>query len=90
MAAIHREDVSKMAKCWQPGEQLTAQDQALLAPLKQKAAALGRTPTVAEVASAARIKARFRLWKNAVLAAGLPALNDPEQTRLREKEKAAT
>lgn len=75
-----------MNRPWQPGDALSDSDRALLQPLLDKAAALGRTPTVAEVPSAARIKARFRLWKNAALAAGLAPLNDPAQTRLREKE----
>ena len=74
-------------KTWQIGDALTAQDRALLQPLLDKAAELGRTPMVGEVATSARIKARFRLWKNAVLACGLPALNDPMQTRLREKKQ---
>ncbi|MDD3410877.1 MAG: hypothetical protein PHY12_08730 [Eubacteriales bacterium] len=74
-------------KTWQPGDALTPRDEALLTPLRQKARELGRTPTVGEVPQAAALKARFRLWKHAVLAAGLPALNDPAQTRLREKEK---
>lgn len=78
-----------MSRPWQPGDTLSEGDRALLQPLLLKAAELKRTPTVSEVDSAARIKARFRLWKNAVLAAGLPPLNDPGQTRLREKEKRA-
>ena len=76
-------------KPWTNGDTLTRRDAELLRPLQEKAAELGRTPLVGEVASSAQIKARFRLWKNAVQAAGLPSLNDPEQTRLREKEHAA-
>lgn len=74
-------------RIWQTGQPLTKRDHELLKPLIDKARELGRTPTVGEVASSAAIKARFRIWKNAVLAAGLPALNDPEQVRIREKEK---
>lgn len=68
----------------QPDAPLTANDRALLASLTRATEALGRTPTVAEVADAAAIKRRFGTWKNAVLAAGLPPLNDPEQMRLRQ------
>jgi len=71
---------------WQPGDPLSEQDIALLQPLKDRACELGRTPTVTEVSTAYIIKQRFRIWKNAILAAGLPALNSPEQTKLREKE----
>lgn len=74
-------------KSWQVGEPLTPQDMEILQPLIERAAELGRTPKVSEIASSARIKARFRLWKHALLAAGLPALNDPEQVRLREAER---
>lgn len=70
---------------WNPGEPLTAADRALLQPVIDKYHELGRTPTVSEVNNVSDIKRRFRIWKNAVLAAGLPALNSPEQTKLREK-----
>ena len=72
---------------WKPGDLLSEADHILLQPMIEKACELGRTPTVSEVADAARIKSRFRIWKNAVLAAGLPALNSPEQVRLREKRE---
>ena len=72
---------------WKPGDLLSEADRVLLQPLIEKSYELGRTPTVSEVADAARIKSRFRIWKNAVLVAGLPALNSPEQVRLREKRE---
>ena len=70
---------------WTPGDPLDEKDNALLLPLKEKARELGRTPTVSEVPSSPQIKRRFRIWKNAVLAAGLPSLNSPEQAHLRQK-----
>ena len=70
--------------CWKPGEPLSEADRALLQPMIEKSLELGRTPTVSEVDNASQIKSRFRIWKNAVLAAGLPALNSPEQVKLRE------
>jgi len=71
---------------WNPGDPLDARDHALLQPLKDKARKLGRTPTVSEVETAANIKRLFRIWKNAILAAGLPALATPEQIKLRERQ----
>ena len=72
---------------WKPGDLLSEAERVLLQPMIEKSYELGRTPTVSEVADAAHIKSRFRIWKNAVLAAGLPALNSPEQVRLREKRE---
>ncbi len=69
---------------WIKGQPLTDNDKSLLQPLIRKAEELGHTPTVAEVPSACQIKNRFRIWSNAVYAAGLPSLKDPEQIRLRK------
>ena len=54
-------------------------DRELLRPLIERAKELGYTPPRAQVPGSEKIKARFRCWKDAVKAAGLPALNDPEQ-----------
>lgn len=74
-------------KPWKPGEPLAPGDEALLDGLRERARALGRSPKVSETPDAARLKARFGLWKRALQAAGLPGMNDPEQVRLREREK---
>ena len=66
---------------------LSSRDQELLSILKLKYTELGRSPTMAEVPEAAEIKARFGLWRNALEAAGLPLLNDPEQQRLRQDKE---
>lgn len=71
-------------KQWIPGEPLTESDYELLRPLLDHAAATGMTPTVKEIPTAPKIKNRFRIWKNAVMAAGLQSLNTAEQTWLRE------
>jgi len=42
-------------------------------------------PEIAEV-----LKARFRTWKNVLLAAGLPAMNDAETQMRRQKIKKNT
>ena len=69
---------------------ITAQDQQLLSILTEKYIELGRSPTMSEVPEAAEIKARFSLWRNALEAAGLPLLNDPEQQKLRQKSTNLT
>ncbi len=86
-AGIHAKGKRYMNGQWRPGQPLTKEDQAILAPLIAKAQELGRSPKVGEVSEAARIKARFRIWKYALMAAELPVMNDPEQVRAREKEK---
>ena len=60
---------------------LTDEDRKILRPLIEKAAELGYTPAKAEVENSAKIKGRFRCWKDAVKAAGLSAVNDPEQVK---------
>ena len=72
-------------KQWNPGDPLTDSDRELLKPLIDRARETGMTPTVREIPTSTKIKSRFRIWKNAVMAAGLPALNSAEQTQLREK-----
>ena len=64
---------------------LTDTDREILKPLIEKAAELGYTPAKAEVENSAKIKGRFRCWKDAVKAAGLPALNDPQQVKKRKR-----
>ena len=71
-------------KQWIPGDPLTESDYELLQPLLDHAAATGMTPTVKEIPTAAKIKSRFRIWKYAVMAAGLQSLNAAEQIWLRE------
>ena len=74
-------------KPWKPGDPLLPGDEELLAPLVARAVELGRSPKVGEVENASQLKARFRIWKNALAAAGLPAMNDPAQVKLREKQR---
>ena len=65
---------------------LTTHDAELLDILRTRYLELGRTPTQGDIEDRYRksIKQRFGLWKSAIEAAGLPALNDPAQTRLRQ------
>jgi len=66
---------------WRPGAPLTEQDKEILAPMIALAEAIGRTPTRGDMRGIRkdRIKSRFRTWQNAILAAGLPNINAPEQ-----------
>ena len=83
-----RERLRRQGDFWQEGMPLTEADREILKPLIEKAEELGYTPTKAEVTNSAKIKGRFRCWKDAVKAAGLPAVNDPEQVKKRIMVKA--
>lgn len=72
---------------WLPGDSVTEEDRRILQPVLEAYAELGRTPTRHEVGQLSRIKARFRIWEHAVLAAGLPSLKDPTQVLLRRKDQ---
>ena len=76
-----RECLRRQGNFWKEGMPLTDTDREILKPLIEKAAELGYTPAKAEVANSAKIKERFRCWKDAVKAAGLPAVNDPVQAK---------
>ena len=78
-----RDRLRRSGNFWTEGMPLTEKDRALLRPLIAKAAELGYTPIVSEVSGANKIKDRFRCWKDAVTAAGLPSQKDPEQVRKR-------
>lgn len=72
---------------WKPGEPLTARDHAMLDVLVQKYNQLGYVPSQKEVPNARAIKKRFRIWKDAVAAAGLPINCMPAQSRKRQKKR---
>jgi len=83
-----RECLRRQGNFWEEGMPLTDEDRKILRPLIEKAAELGYTPAKAEVENSAKIKGRFRCWKDAVKAAGLPAVNDLEQAKKRMVVKA--
>ena len=83
-----RECLRRQGNFWEEGMPLTDEDRKILRPLIEKAAELGYTPAKAEVENSAKIKGRFRCWKDAVKAAGLPAVNDPEQEKMRAAGRA--
>ena len=76
-----RERLRRQGNFWEEGMPLTDEDRKTLRSLIEKAAELGYTPAKAEVENSAKIKRRFRCWKDAVKAAGLPAVNDPVQAK---------
>ena len=78
-----RAQLSRRGNFWTEGMPLSKKDQALLQILKDRAAELGYTPLVGDVPEACKIKGRFRCWKDAIKAAGLPSEKAPEQMALR-------
>jgi len=75
--------LKKITAQWKPGQVLTDEDRELLKPIREAAEKLGHTPRVQDVPNADKIKRRFRIWKNALLAAGFPLYSAPEQEVLR-------
>lgn len=82
---MRRQQYLRQGNFWKRGEPLTAYDLEMLRPLLAKAKELGYTPTISEVPAAYKIKSRFRIWNDAVFAAGLPPLNDMDQRRKRKE-----
>lgn len=64
-------------KFWKPGMPVTDADLKLLEEVKSVYLRQGYVPTMNEVSNAQKLKARFRTWKNVLVAADLPSLNDP-------------
>ena len=78
-----RDQLNRRGNFWSEGMPLTEKDQSLLQILKDRAAELGYTPLVSDVPEACKIKGRFRCWKDAIKAAGLPSEKTSEQVALR-------
>lgn len=68
---------------WKPGSPVTEEDKKLLEEVVEVYHRQGYIPTKKEISNAQKLKARFRIWNNVLLAAGLPSRNDPEQKRKR-------
>lgn len=74
-------------KFWKPGQPLDEKDEEMLQEVKAIYQMQGYVPTKEEVSNTSDLKARFRTWKNVMIAAGLPELNDPIQTQKRMAAK---
>lgn len=66
---------------WKPGEPLTKEDEELLSELKQKYKELGRIPSKRSVSNYRAVKKRFRIWSEALMAAGLLPEDDAKQKK---------
>lgn len=75
--------LKRQGNFYQNGMPLTEKDEILLDYIRTRAAELGYTPLISDVAEAGSIKGRFRCWKDAVRAAGLPSDQDPDQVAKR-------
>ena len=82
-----RERLRRQGNFWEEGMELTQADRELLRPLIERAKELGYTPPRAQVPGCEKIKARFRCWKDAVKAAGLPSLKAAEEVKKRMEKR---
>lgn len=80
---MRRELLRRQGNFWREGAPLTDRDRAILKPLIDKAEELGYTPIMSQVPEANRIKSRFRCWRDALKAAGLPSEKSLEQAAKR-------
>lgn len=80
--------LKRQGNFWQEDMPLTEKDEILLDYIRNKAAELGYTPLISDVPEAGRIKGRFRCWKDAVRATGLPSERDPDQAAKRMAARA--
>lgn len=78
---------------WKPGQPITEQDYKLLDRVRVFYSENGYTPTKADMADigyVSKLKSRFRIWKNVIIAAGLPDINSAENQKKRiEKQNEA-
>ena len=84
-----RNELKRQGNFWHEGMALTEKDEVLLKYIKDRASELGYTPLISDVPESGKIKARFRCWKDAIKAAGLPSERDPAQVakRMAAREK---
>ncbi len=84
-----RNELRRQGNFWREGMALTEKDENLLQYIKNRASELGYTPLISDVPESGKIKARFRCWKDAIKAAGLPSEREPDQVakRMAAREK---
>lgn len=73
---------------WRPGDPVTKKDQELLNVVNEFYQREGYAPCRGDLSSmvVSDLKARFRTWKNVILAAGLPYWNDAETQKKRKSK----
>lgn len=64
---------------WKPGDPLTEADLEMLQPVIAASVQLGFSPRTSDIPNARQLKKRFRIWKNVLIAAGLPTHAGPIQ-----------
>lgn len=83
-----RNELKRQGNFWSEGMTLTEKDEVLLKYIKDKASELGYTPLISDVPESGKIKGRFRCWKDALKAAGLPSEREPDQVAKRTAARA--
>ena len=83
-----RNELKRQGNFWHEGMALTEKDEVLLKYIKDKASELGYTPLISDVPESGKIKGRFRCWKDALKAAGLPSEREPDQVAKRMAARA--
>lgn len=75
---------------WRPGDAIKEEDEALLQEVKAFYQKNGYSPRKEDMKPqlVCKLKSRFRIWKNVILAAGLPDLNSAEMQQKRKGVKA--
>ena len=72
---------------WQPGDPVTEEDQERLKCVKEFYRQNGYSPSKADMPEeVTRLKQRFRIWKNVLLAADLPQNSDAENQKNRQSK----
>lgn len=74
---------------WRPGDALKEEDEVLLEEVKAFYQKSGFSPCKEDIEPqiVGKLKSRFRIWKNVILAAGLPDLNSAEMQQKRKDAK---
>ena len=83
-----RNELKRQGNFRHEGMALTEKDEVLLKYIKDKASELGYTPLISDVPESGKIKGRFRCWKDALKAAGLPSEREPDQVAKRMAARA--
>ena len=70
---------------WKKGDPLTEDDYNMLALVTRYYEKHGYSPAQKDVPNSVALKRRFGIWKNVLIVAGVPILNDPDCMRNRRE-----